>query len=166
MDWRACSLAEMTDDAASTAREFGRLFPAVYLRFHRRDDKRSELSNASQAVLQHLSLTGPLTIGEMAKHLGRAQSVVSEIALHLERSGLLDRTRDPRDRRKVLVWLSEAGLDVLERARQVLSRELLERTMAHMTSADRRALVRGVQALLAADRQVEAAAARPGRRKP
>ena len=146
----------MTDDAASVASEFGRLFPAVYLRFHRRDDQNREIPNASRAVLQHLSLTGPLTIGEMAKHLRRAQSVVSEIVEHLERDGLLERTRDPRDRRRVLVWLSDEGLSLLERARQVLSPELLQRAMAHMSSADRRALVRGFQALLAADDKLQA----------
>jgi DNA-binding MarR family transcriptional regulator len=155
----------MTADAASTASEFGRLFPAVYLRFHRRDSKRGELANASRAVLQHLSLTGPLTVGEMAKHLGRAQSVVSEIVEHLERASLLERTRDPRDRRKVLVWLSEEGLAVLERARQVLSPVLLERAMSHMSSADRRALLRGFQALLAADEKLGAPPLVPNSRK-
>ena len=62
--------------AGESAREFGELFPAVYLRFHRRDGKQRELASASRAVLQHLTLTGPLTVGEMAKHLSRAQSVV------------------------------------------------------------------------------------------
>jgi DNA-binding MarR family transcriptional regulator len=155
----------MADDAGSTAREFARLFPAVYLRFHRRDPKRSQLPNASRAVLQHLSLSGPLTIGEMAKHLGRAQSVVSEIVLHLERSALLERLRDPKDRRKVLVWLSEAGLALLEQERQVLSAPLLERAVAAMSSAERRALVRGIRALLAADEAIESGQVAPNRRR-
>jgi hypothetical protein len=30
-------------------------------------------------VLSHLAVAGPLTVGEAAVHLGRAQSVVSEI---------------------------------------------------------------------------------------
>jgi hypothetical protein len=47
----------------------------VYLTFHRRDGPRSQLTNASVAVLEHLALAGPLTIGEAAAHLCRAQSV-------------------------------------------------------------------------------------------
>lgn len=47
--------------ASDAAAAFGELFPAVYLRFHRRDDKRSELTSAARAVLQHLSIAGPLT---------------------------------------------------------------------------------------------------------
>jgi len=61
------------------AGEFEELFRAVYLTFHRRDGPRSQLPGASAAVLEHLALAGPLTIGEAAAHLRRAQSVVSEI---------------------------------------------------------------------------------------
>ncbi len=138
----------MPDDAQAAAREFGALFPAVYLAFHRRDAKHDELPNASRAVLQHLSLTGPLTIGEMAKHLDRAQSVVSEIVDHLERDGFLERVRDPRDRRRVLVWLSERGERYILDSREVLSRELLEHAMRQLRPAQRAALIRGLQALV------------------
>jgi len=136
--------------ASEDARQFGELFPAVYLKFHRRDGKQRELAGASRAVLSHLTLTGPLTIGEMAKHLDRAQSVVSEIVEHLERDGLLERQRDPEDKRRTLVWLSDRGVALLERDREVLSRELLERAMARMKPSERAALLRGMNALLAA----------------
>jgi len=133
------------------AKRFGQLFPAVYLRFHRRDGKRRELPSASRAVLQHLTLSGPLSVGEMAKHLSRAQSVVSEIVEHLERDGWLERMRDPRDKRRTLVWLSEQGLTLLEQEREVLSSELLAKAMARMLPADRAALLRGMQALILAN---------------
>ena len=38
--------------------EFEQLFRAVYLTFHRRDAPRSQLANASLAVLEHLALAG------------------------------------------------------------------------------------------------------------
>ena len=107
------------------AEEFEQLFRAVYLTFHRRDAPRSQLPNASLAVLEHLALAGPLTIGEAAAHLRRAQSVVSEIVSHLERQGLLERESDPADRRRTLVWLTVAGQTTLRRQREVLSEELL-----------------------------------------
>lgn len=140
----------MPEPSSDAAREFAQLFPAVYLAFHRRDGKREQVSNASRAVLQHLSLTGPLTVGEMAKHLSRAQSVVSEIVDHLERDGLLERLRDARDRRRVLVWLSARGEELLEREREVLSRELLERAFSRMQASERSSLLLGVRALIAA----------------
>ena len=94
---------------AERAGEFEQLFRAVYLTFHRRDGPRSQLPGASAAVLEHLALAGPLTIGEAAAHLRRAQSVVSEIVAHLERQGLLEREADPADRRRTLIWLTAAG---------------------------------------------------------
>jgi hypothetical protein len=67
---------------AEAARQLGELFPDVYLALHRRDAKRRALPAASRAVLQHLTLTGPVRIGELARHLSRAQSVVSDIVTH------------------------------------------------------------------------------------
>jgi hypothetical protein len=61
------------------AERFAELLRAAYLTFHRRDKPRSELPGASRAVLEHLALAGPLTIGEAAAHMRRAQSVISEI---------------------------------------------------------------------------------------
>jgi DNA-binding MarR family transcriptional regulator len=139
-------------DVASDAAAFAALFPSVYLRFHRRDGKRRTLPAASRSVLQHLVVAGPLTVGELGRHLDRAQSVVSEVVDHLVRDGLLERARDARDRRRALIWLTEAGAAHLDRDNEVLSRELLARAMAGMSPAERRALIDGMNALIRADR--------------
>jgi DNA-binding MarR family transcriptional regulator len=132
------------------AARFAELFPAVYLRFHRRDGKREEMTGATRGTLLHLANSGPLTIGEIAEHFDRAQSVVSEIVDGLEKKGLLERMRDPRDKRRVLVWLTDAGQEALERDREVLSKELLAKAMARMKPADRESLLRGTKALIEA----------------
>jgi DNA-binding MarR family transcriptional regulator len=111
---------------------FAELFRAVYLTFHRRDRPRSELPGASRAVLEHLALAGPLTIGEAAAHLRRAQSVISEIVTHLERDGLLERENDPGDKRRTLIWLTPGGHEALRRDREVLGVDLLARAMARL----------------------------------
>jgi DNA-binding MarR family transcriptional regulator len=148
------------DDAslADAARQLGELFPAVYLALHRRDGKRRALPAASRAVLQHLTLTGPVRVGELSRHLARAQSVVSEIVSHLERDRLVERQRDPADARRTLVWLSAAGVERLDEDREVLSRALTARAMARMSRADVAALLRGLRTL------VTAAAAKPSAR--
>jgi DNA-binding MarR family transcriptional regulator len=74
-------------ELCAQAERFAGLFRAIYLTFHRRDGPRNELSGASRAVLQHLAMSGPLTVGEAAVHLVRAQSVVSEIVDGLARQG-------------------------------------------------------------------------------
>jgi DNA-binding MarR family transcriptional regulator len=120
----------------------------VYLTFHRRDGPRSQLPNASSAVLEHLALAGPLTIGEAAAHLGRAQSVVSEIVSHLERQGMLERERDPADRRRTLIWLTPAGQAALHRHREVLSADLLAAALSRMHPDQADALLGALRALV------------------
>ena len=130
------------------AERFAELFRAVYLTFHRRDRPRSELPGASRAVLEHLALAGPLTVGEAAAHLRRAQSVISEIVTHLERDGLLERENDPRDRRRTLIWLAPAGHEALRRDREVLGADLLARAMARLPPGQAEALNAAMRALI------------------
>ena len=114
----------MTPEQA--AARFVDLFHQVYLRFHdRRPARDRALSLEAMAVLEHLSRTGPLTVTETARHLGRSQAATSEILARLERRGLLATFADERDRRRHLVWLSDAGLAAWRRSQRVLSEALL-----------------------------------------
>ena len=137
----------MTDERARAER-FADLFRAVYLTFHRRDGPRSQLPGASRAVLEHLALAGPLTVGEAAAHLSRAQSVVSEIVSHLERQGLLEREDDPADRRRTLIWLTAQGHEALRRDREVLSVDRLAGAMALIPPDQADELLAGLRALI------------------
>lgn len=116
------------------AREFIELFGATFLRFHRRAPKRSAWTPQGWAVLQHLEMAGPLTVTEAAKHMNRAQSVMSEIVDGLERKGLLARMRDTRDRRRTLVWLTDQGRAVMATERQVLCGERLQDAFGRLGS--------------------------------
>jgi len=136
------------DDAAAA---FCDLFPAVYLRFCRRhDDGEVRLTPQQSGVLQHLTLSGPLTVGEMARHFGRAQSVVSEIVGGLEDRGLLERMRDARDRRRNLVWLTDEAREVLARHRQVLDPWRVAYAMRALSASERKNLVESLRALVRA----------------
>jgi DNA-binding MarR family transcriptional regulator len=135
-------------DERERAERFAAQFRAVYLAFHRRDRPRGQLAGASRAVLEHLAMAGPLTIGEAAAHLNRAQSVVSEIVSHLQDRGLLERESDPADRRRTLVWLTPAGHDALRRDREVLGLDLLAGAFARMPAGQADALIAGLRALV------------------
>ena len=144
-------------DDEERAERFADRFRAVYLTFHRRDGPRSQLQGASRAVLEHLALAGPLTIGEAAAHLDRAQSVISEIVSHLQGQGLLERESDPADRRRTLIWLTPAGHSALRRDREVLGLDLLARALARVPPGQAEDLIAGLQALVQA-------AGQPGQR--
>ena len=135
-------------DELDRAERFAAQFRAVYLTFHRRDGPRRQLAGASRAVLEHLALAGPLTTGEAAAHLSRAQSVISEIVSHLEDQGLLERENDPADRRRTLIWLTQAGHDALRRDREVLGLDLLATAFARLPDGQADALIAGLRALV------------------
>lgn len=139
----------------SDSDDFCSVYPRVYLAFHRRDGRRSELTNASRAVLTHLIGSGPITIGEAALHLDRAQSVVSEIVNQLQGHGLVAREPDPADRRRTLVWLTDTGLARLRDDSDVLDRTLVEQAMQRLDDTTRRGLVEGLSALVAAAQRKE-----------
>lgn len=140
----------MSDDTRRDAEAFRRLFPAVYLAYHRRDGAQRDLSGSARGVLPHLAQTGPVTIGEASLHLGRAQSVVSDIVAGPERSGLMERENDPADRRRTLVWLTTAGRDRLTREAQVLDPALVAGAMDGVDARTRDALLEAMSALVEA----------------
>ncbi len=102
-------------------------------------------------MLQHLSASGPLTVGEQAEHLGLRRNSVSELLQRLEAKGLVARIRDERDERRVLVWLTESGRDVVSRIGQVLAPDLIAQTMAALSPEDRAIVVRGIELLVSVD---------------
>jgi DNA-binding MarR family transcriptional regulator len=133
---------------SAAADEFCELYPAVYLRFCRRPGKQDpRLTPQMASVLTHLSRSGPLTVGEMALHFDRAQSVVSEIVDGMVRKGLLERIRDSRDRRRTLVWLTDAAHEAMRREREVLDRERVREAMKGIGEPRARALVEAMREL-------------------
>lgn len=131
------------------------LYPAVYLRLHRRRPKQGLRPDGQMlAVLGHLAMTGPLTVTEAARHMDRAQSVMSELVDRLQRHGLAERMADARDRRRFLIWLTPAGEQVLREEGEVLSRERLRTALRSMSVEDRGALLRGMRALVGAAERI------------
>lgn len=154
------------EDATEAARAFAEAFPSVYLRFHRRDEKGPALSPSARGTLTHLALAGPSTVGELRHHLGRTQSVVSDLVAGLEQRGLLERQVAPDDRRRRLVWLTSEGQRFLAHESEILSIDLLSDAFARMTPSERAALLTGVEALLRADNKPRTNQALPTHKRP
>jgi DNA-binding MarR family transcriptional regulator len=140
--------------AVGAAKRVARLFPEVYRRYHWANRVRGAdlpVTRRALEVLQHLSASGPLTVGEQAEHLGLRRDSVSELLQRLEAKGLVARIRDERDERRVLVWLTDAGRDVVSRVGQVLAPDLIAQVMATLSPEERATVVRGVELLATAD---------------
>lgn len=136
------------NDIDDQTQRFSRLYAELFALFHRPENKRTSLTPESMAVLEHLRLAGPLTVGEAARHMDRAQSVMSEIIDRLESKGLLCRLRDERDGRRVLVWLTPAGQRVLDDQSHILCSARLQAALARMNADDRTTLFEKLELLL------------------
>ena len=137
----------MTDAFAA---EFEALFRATYRAAVRRvRDKRERLSPETVALLDHLAAAGPLTAGELSRHVDRAPSTLTEMVDHLVDKGLLTRDRDPADARRSLIWLTDAGQAALIEARNVLDLDVLARAGAELTPEQRDSLIDHFRAFVA-----------------
>lgn len=97
------------------------------------------LTHAQYALVA--SLYGMQGAGErpsqrrLADHTGLEALYVSKLARALEASGLIDRTRDPRDPRAVQLALTERGQDVTRQAIGVVQ-ELLQQLLEPLGGLD------------------------------
>ena len=136
------------DDPHDVTETVRGLFPAIYRGAHYRSDPASGLPRRMLAALQHLFLSGPLTVGEQAEYHEVSRPTMTELVDRLEERGLVSRMPDDRDRRRVFVWLTDLGLQTAERSLQVLDPDLVVTAVKHLTVGERRHLVLGMQALV------------------
>lgn len=71
------------------------------------------LTTPQLMVLQTVFTNGPLPVGNIAKAMNLTQATVTTIVDRLEIKGLVQRTRSQTDKRKVLLSLTDAGLQAL-----------------------------------------------------
>ena len=71
--------------------------------------KQSGLTPSQLLLLQLLAKEGSMTAGAIAKSVSLSQATVTALLDKLETGGLLLRTRDAADRRRVVVELTDAG---------------------------------------------------------
>jgi DNA-binding MarR family transcriptional regulator len=86
----------------------------------------SGLDARDYSVLAILSADGPGTQHEIARLLGKAPGIVVAVVDQLERNGLVERNRDPRDRRRSRVTLTAAGTAALARADELADEAVAE----------------------------------------
>jgi MarR family transcriptional regulator, organic hydroperoxide resistance regulator len=108
-----------------------------------------ELSVAQLRALFALVDGGPMPIGRVAGRLSIGLPAASSLVDRLVDQGLVLRREDRLDRRRTLAEPTEAGEALAQRLRQG-SRETLRTWLGRMERTDLEALVRGLEALLAA----------------
>ena len=69
--------------------------------------RRVGVNSTDLECLDLILMNGPSSAGEIARHTGLTSGAVTGLIDRLERLGLVERTADPADRRKVLVRVRE-----------------------------------------------------------
>jgi len=106
----------MGHSSESTYHETMHNFLAVYryLRQYSRQRHKEGISGRKLSALWHLE-AGPCTVGQIRDYLYISDSGASELVARLEKIGYVTRTRSRTDNRVVIVELTPAGRDLLQR---------------------------------------------------
>jgi DNA-binding MarR family transcriptional regulator len=129
------------------------LYPRIYFACHTRHvrDPQSQklLSRHQASILDHLDEIEPTTVMELAAHMGVTPATMSISIDRLERKGYAVRGKDPKDRRRVHVRLTTAGVRVRE-ASSVLDPSRVEQLVAKLSEQERAMAIEGLALLAAA----------------
>jgi DNA-binding MarR family transcriptional regulator len=125
-------------------------YPRVYFACHTRhvrDPQSGDALSAHQAtILDHLDEVDPVSMTDLAGHMGVTVATMSLAIDRLEDKGYARRDRDPGDRRRVLLRITEAGVRVRQ-AKSVLDPVRIEEVLARLPAAKREAALEGLQLL-------------------
>lgn len=107
---------------------------------------RGALSLVHLHVLTVLESEGPLPMSKLADSLDVSVASVTGIVDRMEQRGLVERRREPEDRRVILVHVTEAGNAVF-RDLAVARRQTIAPLLDRMTDAELEGFLTGLRAL-------------------
>lgn len=140
----------MAADIPAQAREVLSLYPRIYFACHTRHVRDPEtqwlLSRHQASILDHLDEIDPITLNDLARHMGVTPGTMSLAIDRLEKKGYVIRLRDTVDRRRVQLRLTSAGVRVRQ-ATTVLDPPRVEALLARLTAQERDAAIYGLRLL-------------------
>jgi MarR family transcriptional regulator, organic hydroperoxide resistance regulator len=96
-------------------------------------------------ALHVLGQCGELSVGALAERQGTKLPAASVLADNLVQAGLIERSDDPQDRRRVQLRLTDRGEEIVRRPREV--GQLISSWLEKMEPEELAALTRGLQTL-------------------
>jgi DNA-binding MarR family transcriptional regulator len=105
------------------------------------------LSGMHMGALATIERAGPMSQQNLGEFLRKDRTSIVAIVDELEREGLVERHRNPEDRRAYALEVTAKGRDWLERARPVMS-DVDDRLLGELGEEERRVLVDLLQRVL------------------
>jgi len=100
---------------------------------------------ARRKLLQAIAGEEPATLNDVAKAIGRGAPAVSRSVDALVRAGLVERTQDPNNRRRLALRLTQDGRDRL--SARIAGGAALKSKMERLAHSELRALERAIEIL-------------------
>jgi len=100
---------------------------------------------ARRKLLSAIGDKEPTTLNDVAKVIGRGAPAVSRSVDALVRSGLVERTQDPNNRRRLALRLTQAGRDQLNK--RIAGGPALRGKLERLAHSELRALERAIEIL-------------------
>jgi DNA-binding MarR family transcriptional regulator len=123
-----CCWLKMTNQASESAdsdyalealRKFRLIYGSSKAHF-RQIEKACGLSGAQVWALSEIHLAGPLRLTVLAQRLSVKQPTCSNLIEKLVQAGLVEKKKDTQDSRAILLHITKAGVDLVQRAPQPL----------------------------------------------
>ena len=102
------------------------------------------MDRAQRRLLGAIDAMEPVTLNEVADAVGRGAPAVSRSVDTLVRAGLIDRTQDPANRRRLALQLTKAGQD---RLADMPEGNELARRLERFAHSELRAIERAIEIL-------------------
>jgi DNA-binding MarR family transcriptional regulator len=123
----------MRKESATLLMDF---YPKIYFACHTRhviDNENNIKLTANQAsVLDHLDIAEPVTLYDLAMHMGVTPSTMSISVDRLAKMGYVNKIKDKKDARKTNLTLSQAGAKI-KKSKSVLDPGLVENVLARLS---------------------------------
>ena len=99
-----------------------------------------DISYGQYKVLSVIHNQGPISVGNLGRYVGSAQSTTSEMVARLTKAGLVTKVRGPYDGRVVMVELTDQGRQLMKRRRKRV-KEAYQILFSKLTETERTNLV-------------------------
>lgn len=106
------------------------------------------ITTSQLGALRETARSGPLSSGALAREVGVSQATVTRLVDRLETRGLVERVRDPDDRRRVMISVTPGGRALLKRVPPPLHATLTRR-LESLPDEEQRDLLESVRKLSA-----------------
>ena len=125
---------------------YPRIYFACHTRHVRDPQTGADVSAHQASILDHLDEIDPMSMTDLAGHMGVTVATMSLAIDRLEDKGYVRRERDAKDRRRVLLRITNGGLCVRE-AKSVLDPVRVEQVLGHLSPAERDHALKGLHLL-------------------